>query len=466
MRGMGGAAVLALGAATVAVSFPQTYRLFFAAAIALVLVSAAVSWPRATALLTLGFLCFLALIRRLLIDSAGWAEFDPLLVVGPIVVVALLARTYLLARQRPAQDPLVRVIFWLLGLMTLQVLNPSGSGIVAALGGLLFLAIPLMWFLVGREIADQAHIRLAGYGLIGVGVIAAVYGLAQTQIGFPVWDQNWISVANIASLNIGQDQIRGFAMLTNSAEYKQILAMATMAALAFGIHGRPVLLLTLPLLLTALVLSGARSGVALGLLGFILIAAIRVRNGRWAVAVAVFGVVLSLVALATLSDSLGTLAGTSSNAAVARQASGFANPLDSGSSSLPGHISLITGGFAEGLRNPLGSGTSNGNLASSRLSTAGNTSTEFDLTDVLISLGLLGGALYLYVVVTVLRRVISAYRRTRDVMVLVAFGCLVVSLGGWLKGAHYAGVSILWFLAGWATIHDQRGDVLRSPRQR
>ncbi|MDP2710961.1 MAG: hypothetical protein Q8O56_07060 [Solirubrobacteraceae bacterium] len=445
------AAVLAFGTASVAVALPESYRLFFASTITLVLITAAISWPRTIAVITLGFLCFLALIRRMLIESAGWAEFDPLLLVGPLVATALLARTYLVAGRRPDEDRLVRVVIALLALMALQVFNPSGSGIVPALGGLLFLAVPLVWFLVGRELTDRTHVRVVAYGLLGVSVIAALYGLAQTEIGFPSWDKDWIAISNIASLYIAENEVRGFGMLTNSAEYKQILAMGTVAALAFGAHGKPVALLTLPLLFTALVLSGARSGIALSLLGIILITAIRIRNRRLAVAVAILGIGLSLVALSTLSDTLASVAGGSTNAGVARQAAGYSDPFNPDKSTLPAHISLIYNGFVEGVSHPLGRGTANGNLASTRLSSAGNTSSEFDVTDALLALGVIGGVLYLYVVIVVLSRVIKEYRRSRDVLVLVAFGCLVVSLSGWLKGAHYAGASILWFLAGWAT---------------
>ncbi|HEV7808615.1 MAG TPA: hypothetical protein VGO80_22610 [Solirubrobacteraceae bacterium] len=442
---------VAFVAGTIAVGHPSAYRTFFAVALGLVLIVAGVSWPCVTALATLGLLCFLAMLRRILIESSGWSAIDPLLLVGPFVVAALLIRTYLLAGRRPDQDTLVSAVIALLALMLLQVFNPAGPSVIAGFGGLIFVAVPLLWFLVGREIADRAAIQLAAYGVIVVGVIAALYGLAQSEFGFPQWDANWIDVTHIASLDIGGDTLRGFAMLSNSAEYKQILAMATVAALAIGLHGKPVVLLTMPVLLTGLVLSGARSAIALALLGFILIIAVRARNGTMAVAVAMMGITLSLVALGTLSDSLGRVADESSNAAVARQAAGFASPFDSRASTLPGHIALVTNGFAEGVSHPLGSGTAAGNLASKRLSAQSRSSTEFDLTDVLLSLGVIGGVLYVFVIIVVLRRVVIGYRRSRDVLLLVSFGFLIVSFSGWLKGAHYAGASILWFFAGWAT---------------
>jgi hypothetical protein len=442
-------ALLSALVGVIAAGYPGLYRPLFAVGLGMALLTAGIVWPRETAVTTLALLCFIALIRRLLIDSAGWTASDPLLLVAPLLVAALLARTHLIAERSFSKDKLVLAVYGLLTLMTLQVLNPSGSGLGAALGGLLFLAVPLLWFLAGRELADREIIHIAAYGVIVVGVIAAIYGLVQTQVGFPEWDQNWISVTHIASLNIGMGQLRGFAMFSSAAEYKQIVAMATMAALALGLHGRPAAFLVLPLLLTSLVLSGARNAIALTLLGLLLVMAVRIRTGRFAVGVTVLGIVLSVVAVGALSNSLGQVASDSTNAAVARQAKGFSNPLDPESSTLPGHVTLVTNGLVDAFRRPLGSGTAAANLAGARAGAPA--STEVDVTDVFLSLGVLGGLMYLFIVTTILRRVVSQYRQSRDVLLLVTFGFLIVSITAWLKGAHYAAASILWFFAGWAT---------------
>jgi hypothetical protein len=443
------AAVLSAAVAAVAAGHPGLYRPMFAGMIALALVTAGIMWPRASPLLALLFLCFMALIRRLLIGSAGWSGSDPLLLVGPIAVGALLLRTYLIDGKGFSKDPLVRVVYALLGLMVLQVFNPGGAGLGTSITGLLFLAVPLLWFLAGRELADRQIIFVAAYGVIGVGVIAALYGLAQTQIGFPVWDRNWIGATHLVSLNIGQGHLRGFGMLSNSAEYKQMVAMAAITALALGLHGRPTSLLTLPLLLTALVLSGARSAIVLTLLAVILVTAVRLHSGRLAVGAAVIGVVMSLVALGTLSNSLERVGEDSSNVAVARQASGFASPLDPDKSTLPSHISLVASGVVRGITYPIGRGTGTANLAGARAGVKGGT--EVDFTDVLVSLGVLGFAMYVFVVGSILKRIVTEYRRSRDFLLLVAFGFLIVSFTAWLKGAHYATTSILWFFAGWAS---------------
>jgi hypothetical protein len=454
------AVLLSATVAAVAAGHPSLYRLMFAVTFALALITVGVMRPGAGAILTLLFLCFSAFIRRLLIGSAGWSGSDPLLLVGPLAVGALLLRTYLIEGREFSKDTLVRVVYALLALMLLQVLNPSGAGIGAALSGLLFLAVPLLWFLAGRELADRQIILIAAYGVVGVGVITAIYGLAQTQVGFPVWDQNWISVTNIASLNIGQGQLRGFGTLSNSAEYKQIVAMAAMAVLALGLHGRPTTLLAMPLLLTGLVLSGARSAIVLTLLGVILVTAVRLRSGRLAIGAAVLAIALSLVALGTLSNSLERVASNSSNAAVARQANGLSNPLDATKSTLPGHISLVINGFVSGITYPVGRGTGAANLAGSRAGAVG--STEVDFTDVLISLGILGFAMYVFVVASLLKRIVSEYRRRPDVLLLVVFGFLMVSFMAWLKGAHYAATSILWFFAGWASTQTTSKDAVRE----
>jgi hypothetical protein len=449
MQWAAGCALLSAASGAVAAGYQSLYRPLFAAAIALTLIVASVAWPRAGAVATLAYLCFMAMIRRMLIESAGWSAFDPLLLVGPLVVISLLLRTYLIEGRAFSNDRVIRVVYALIALMLLQVLNPSGTGIGTALGGLLFLLVPLLWFLAGRELADRGTILVAAYGVIGIGVIAAVYGFIQTELGFPLWDQNWITVTHLASLNIGQGQTRAFGMLSNAAEYKQILALAAMTAFAFALHGRPAAILTLPLLLTSLVLSGARNAIVVTILGLILVTAVRLRSRHFAVSAAILGIVLSLVALGALSSSLDRVSSDSSNAAVARQARGFSSPLDASRSTLPGHISRVVNGFADGVTYPIGRGTGAANLAGVRSGGVGGT--EVDFTDVLISLGVLGFAMYVFIVSSILSRIVSAYRRSRDFLLLVAFGFLIVSLTTWLKGDHYAAASIIWFFAGWAS---------------
>ena len=69
----------------------------------------------------------------------------------------------------------------LLGLTVLQVANPTGQGVKANLVGLLYMAVPLFFFFVGREILNDSSIdRLLGL-MIVLGMIAGAIGRRNQQ---------------------------------------------------------------------------------------------------------------------------------------------------------------------------------------------------------------------------------------------------------------------------------------------
>src|SRR5437867_1092268 len=160
-RALAPACVTVVGAALAAwvvVRQPDRYRLLLAIALAANLLIVGVRWPRAAAVLTLLFLPFLALLRRLLIADAGWSSYDPLVLVGPLVASALIFRLLVIDQRRFERDALSKLVYALLALSVVQVFNPLGPGVLTGLGGLLFLAFPLLWFVVGRELADRRTI--------------------------------------------------------------------------------------------------------------------------------------------------------------------------------------------------------------------------------------------------------------------------------------------------------------------
>jgi len=113
-------------------------------------------------------------------------------------------------------------------------------------------------------------------------------------------------------------------------------------------------------------------------------------------------------------------------------------------------VTNLTNAIKTGIQHPLGEGDAATNLASSRLSGAGTIVTDNDLADVFVSLGLLGGATYLVVIVLIFRRVFSAYARRRDTLLLIIGGLLVANLEHWLQGGYYAVAPLFWFVVGWA----------------
>ena len=78
------------------------------------------------------------------------------------------------------------------------------------------------------------------------------------------------------------------------------------------------------------------------------------------------------------------------------------------------------------------------------------------MANAFVSLGVVGGLLLLGVIGLAFQRVAAAYRATRDPLLLAVAGLLIVSLGQWLNGGHYALAPLIWFLIGYAVAQWQR----------
>jgi O-antigen ligase/polysaccharide polymerase Wzy-like membrane protein len=466
-RAQSGAAFVALGPAlamlaglalaVVTVEGSGNYRLIFALAIGGNLLVLARISPRAAILAGFAFLPFLGLVRRLLIDPSGWDTHDPLLLVMPALAIYLCWRLFVVGHRPLARDRMSQLVLALAILAVLSVLNPfSPNSLLANTGGLLFVLVPLLWFFIGREICDQ---RLAGR-LIGLTIVLAmgiaVYGLLQQEVGFPSWDDSWIEVNGFSALNVG-GSIRSFGTLTSSAEYALYLSAAAMFAVALFTHGRLLPILAVPLLAVAVFMQGSRSIVVLGVLALIALTALRTRDRRLALPVAVLGVALAFAAVKVATPLLESAESKSDDPFVVHQLGGLTDPLDPESSTAKLKFEQLKEGVASGFRQPLGVGPAAVTRAADRFS--GSTfakSSELDVSDAFIGYGLVGGVLFAALVVTGLHRVTTLYFWWRHPAVFGLAGVLIVSLGQWWNGGYYALSALLWLLLGWATAEYER----------
>jgi hypothetical protein len=423
---------------------PLFLRLLTAATITFAL-WACITWRRSVGIFaSLGVLIVLALLRRILIPYAGWQSFDPLVLVGPAVVFLLVAQLFVLERRRLGGDRLSNLVLLLLAIELVQSANPRGGGIFAGLGGLLFVGVPLLWFFVGREAMTRDLIRrlTAMFVLAGTGV--ALYGLAQTQIGFLSWDSQWIDVAGYSSIRVG-DSIRAFGTFSSNAEYALFIGSAAAMCVALTVEGRTWAIACLPVLLVALFFSSIRSATITALLACVLILALVPRRPALAVALVLVGIVVAFGAVRVVSSGLQT----SSNDLVSRQVGGLSDPLNPENSTLLLHVDLVIEGMKLGFRDPIGLGTGSTNQAGSKLSGGKGKGlpTEIDISNAFVGLGLLGGLTYLALVISIFTTTIRQHFAGRpDMLPVVAV--LVVGLGQWLTGGHYALSPITWLLIG------------------
>jgi hypothetical protein len=287
------------------------------------------------------------------------------------------------------------------------------------------------------------------YATIGLAVGIGIYGLLQTEVGFSAWDKSWLDLGGFTALSVN-GKIRAFATFASSAEYAIFLAAALTICVAMFLHGRAITVLAMPFLAVPMFLSSGRTVLALAIFAALLMLGLRTRRFSFAVVLAVAGIGLTMAGAQRYVDpNAGTASGTG-DPLVGHQLGGLASPLDPNKSTLPLHWNLAVSGLKEGVLNPVGHGTAVTNLAASKFGTSGQTS-ELDVANAFISLGLIGGFLFLYVLFLAFRQTIRTYVARPDPTMLAALGMMLVGLGQWLNGGFYALSPLLWFVIGWAT---------------
>jgi hypothetical protein len=444
-------AATGLVVAWVAVADPGAYRIALAGLLAINLLVVSARWPRAAAIGTLAFLPFLALIRRLLIHDAGWTSTDPLLLVAPLVAAALVYRFFAVEHRPLASDRLSKLVVALAVITLLQTLNPLGTSLRVNAVALLFAGAPLLWFFIGRELATERVTLRMGIWVILSGGLIALYGLRQTNGGLPSWDQQWLAVVHTAgdyvSLQVGEVS-RAFGTFSSATEYAQYIGAGLMAAVAFALHRRWWAVFAVPPLATALFLASNRTTLVLALVATVVVVSFRfIRRPAWATMTAVLIALLVAGIFQYVAPRLQQEARTSQSDLVQHQLGGVADPLNSQQSTLLVHAKKVRDGFVRGFHQPLGQGTGITSLAG--YSQSNSYTTEIDISNAFVSLGLVGGVLYLVVIATAFSETARLYWQRRVVAPLLVLSVLIVSFGQWLNGGHYAVSAIVWFLLGW-----------------
>lgn len=433
-------------------------------------------WPRAGVVATMALLTCTGFLRRILIPVAGWSGTDPILLIGPAVAILLLVRRPRAPHRssprgrgevgggtsdepRSIGGALPALVAALLCITGLEVFNPEGGGLVAGVTGLLFIAAPLLWFFVGAWLGDDGLLAGLQAASIAIASLAAGYGLWQTIAGFPSWDSQWIDVAGYTALQVGV--IRAFSTFSSSAEYAIFLAAGVMVIFARAMRGRLLTLPALPLLVWALILESSRTVVVQGLAGVLVMGALLAGSVRRAIAITIVGLAVIAVLDQVLAPHLLAIAGSTSDPLISHEAGGLGDPLNPQQSTVQIHLTQIVAGFALAFSHPLGLGTAGTNLAGLKAGSAA-VGAEVDIPNQFISLGILGGVLYLVIVVAALAAACGLALRRRDVVSLATVGILIVCFGQWLNGGYYALAPLVWLLIGsigrslWLTSRSQR----------
>jgi hypothetical protein len=418
---------------------------------------------------TVVYLMLLGDIRRVVADIATPAAFDPLLLVVPVVTAVLVVPSLLSLKLK---EPLSKAVLALLVVMCAEVVNPKQGDLSIGLSGVFFYIVPVLWFWIGRSLGSTALLHQIIYRVIlPLGLAAGVLGLCQNFIGFLPYQQTWITAVGkvYTSLYVGSS-VRAFGFSVSAAEYATLLEISIALAVAAYMASSRKWIGAVPIFATALILSGGR-GLTIKLV-VVLSALWVVRRGKKLNAATLAGMavlgVLSVASLSFLASQFTSTAeagrhgGSAAQDALAHQLGGLAHPFDQKYSSAGLHSNMVLTGFTEGVMSPLGHGLGSTTFAARKFgSDSEQGSSELDFSDMFISLGVVGGVLYIAVAAFGIRAGLRYVGETPLRIGLPVLAILIATLGGWLIEGQYSTCTIVFFVLG-SLVHQENRSWARN----
>jgi hypothetical protein len=399
------------------------------------------------------WMVLLGLLRRLTPGGSNVTfSGDPVLIIGPIVILLLV----FVAASRGAFQHRSRfaTAVGVLGTIAFfEAFNPKQGNLLSGLGGLLFILVPMMAFWIGRTLIDE-HLALQIVRTIAVlGLCSAIYGLIQEFHGLPSWDQTWVSTNGYAALTVGSGVLRAFGSFSSAEEYAAFLSISLVAWIALsGKKTRlfpPAHLAGTAIVAVALWYESERTAVFLVVLAIGVMAAARLRFRPIGVLAGGLGAVAMLL---VFGSHFGGGGGSSCTSAACQLqthlTTGISSPLGSGSS-LPGHWSQTVKGILQAVKAPLGHGTGSVTLAASKFAHARTGGTEFDPGNMGIALGIFGLLAYFVVLWQAVKTAYLDAVIRRDVVSLFALGMLMATLFQWTNGDLYSVCWLIWLFLGY-----------------
>jgi len=431
------------------VGTPAGIRIALALPVAVLVVVFGLRAPRAVLVCLVVWFVALGTTRRLVSGvSAKETYGDPLLLVGT-VAWTILAVVAIRRGALQSRDRLTTAVLILAGLLGVSALNPLQGGLAVGLSGALAVVVPMAAFLVGRSLVDGKLLRRL-LGLVAwLGLVVAAYGLYQTFVGFPPWDERWVAEQGYTALNVN-GVTRAFASFSAAADYASFLGMAVVVwvAQARGLARSSGCLAALALLGSALWYESARGTIVLTVVAvsFVVAARAGLTLGRsllfGAAVLLALPVVIGRLAPAQFSDEAG-------DQLAKHQIEGLTDPFGE-KSTLPLHIDLVSGGITAALDDPLGVGVGAVSIGGAKYGGANVGSAEADPANVAIAAGFPGLIAYLAVVVLGVPRLYRQAARRRDPLSLAALGMVIVTSLHWLNGGLYATGFWPWLILGWS----------------
>ena len=430
-------------------------RVVTAIVVMLVLVIPALEHPRKAIVGLFILLPFMGMIRHAFLSSTGPAFLDPLLLITSAVSLTVFVSLTLNNEMDFGGTPASKLVFFFLVLGLIQVFNPNqGEGVSALLvgfTGVMINLIPISFFFIGRSISDHAVTQRMIKTVILIGVLTALYGMSQVFFGFRGFERSFIA-RGFNALTVG-GTTRPFSTFNNPAEfasYLHIAATASFAMALFSPRGKRLMwLVATCVIFYGGFLTGSRGfTVKVGLSVIVLLAA-RAKNRTLA-----FGVIVILVtgvvywSSSTSSDSTIQDREVGQSQLIEQQLRALRDPFDAEKSTVPVHFAQFREGVTFAVtKRPFGMGTGIATRGGAKFGGNG-AATELDIGDVFLGLGIVGGVLYLLIILTTITQA-SRVRRSLPGPVWIGIWTIAcTSVGAWVIGGNYAVVPLIWFLLG------------------
>lgn len=428
-------------------------RVYAALGIMALLALPAIRRPQAALLGLFAWLPFLGMVRRIFISNSGVAPLDPLLLISTAVTILLFIMLMISRRADMSGTPLMKLVFFFLVVATIELLNPLQGNYLVALTGVMFVITPMMMFIIARTIADEQYMRKVQTIVMVTGVFCALWGLKQVYFGFTGFEQTWLQCCGYGALRIDQTT-RPFSTFSNAVEFSTYMGFAIVTCYSRLLYAkgnaRIVFLGAAGVMAYAGFLVGSRGFVIGTLLAIVILTGLRVRNRLFGIMV-----VLSMVAAAVGWSAVQTSdvriqdVKPGKEQLVNQQFGALKDPTDTSKSTLPAHMLHIWAGLDTALKKrPVGLGTGAITRGGAKFGTGTSSSTELDMGNSFVAFGLVGGFLYLALVLMAFRQLYLLRRLTGNAMWVAVLGMCILSIGQWQNGGAYAISSLLWFSLG------------------
>lgn len=278
--------------------------------IGMLLISAIVGIPMVALLLTnsrFGFFLilvasfFIAYIQRISDGAIPVAvlEIMMLLVTAGLIMKKIRSHATADSNWKDLRNPITIAVLLYTVYIHLQLLNPSSTAPLGTLVAIRFSWYNLLGFIIALQIFDNVNAVKTFFKIIlGVGFVAALYGLSQKYIGLLPYEHEWMfSSPERMSLGVIWGELRAWSFLNDPSNFGMLMAFCgllcfTLILGPYKTKSKIVLAICGLSMFLAMVASGTRTAFVMVAVGFTMFGLLTISSLRT--------IVFSLVVLVVL----------------------------------------------------------------------------------------------------------------------------------------------------------------------